>query len=320
MPVATTFATSPQSHVGSADGEGPTPRATSNSWTDVVKPAPFDYVAAESVGHALELLNGDRDARVLAGGQSLLPLLNLRLASPELVVDIGRIPELALVELDGETLVIGAGVTQADTAANPLVTDGWPLLAAAIGHIGHSQIRNQGTVCGSIAHNDPLAELPAVALTLDAEIVVASPDGDRRVPAADMFVGPFMTSVGDGELVRAVRFPPSPANSGWSINEFATRTGDFATAGIAARLSMTDGAVTEASVVMFGLGPGPQRSDVLETALVGATTPTISSDVLEQFDASIEPGDDAHASSASRRELAANLVATSIAEAWERSQ
>ena len=146
-----------------------------------MKPAPFEYVAASSVGHAVELLNDGADARILAGGQSLMPLLNLRLAAPERLVDIGRLAELASISVEGSgaatTLVVGATATQTEVATNQLVREGWPMLAEAIEHIGHVQIRNRGTVCGSLAHNDPLAELPAVALALDAEVSVAGPAG-----------------------------------------------------------------------------------------------------------------------------------------------
>lgn len=198
-----------------------------------MKPAPFTYAGARSVEHALELLGGSQDARVLAGGQSLLPLLNLRLAAPELLIDIGRIPELQTIAVGDGGLTIGAGVIQADAAADQRVQGGWPMLTAAIGHIGHPQIRNRGTVCGSLAHNDPLAELPAVAVALDATLIVRSAAGERNVPAADMFLGPFMTALEPDDLLVAVRFPPPSGTGGWSFREFATRDGDFATAGVA---------------------------------------------------------------------------------------
>lgn len=285
-----------------------------------MKPPPFDYVAARSVAHAVELLSGGLDARILAGGQSLMPLLNLRLASPELLVDIGRIPELQSITVDDGFLMIGAGVTQADAADDPLVGERWPILATAIGHIGHPQIRNRGTVCGSLAHNDPLAELPAVALALDAEVVAASRSGERIVAAADLFVGPFMTSLDPAELVVAVRFPPVRPTTGWSVCEFASRSGDFATAGVVTLVTIVDGVATDARVVLFGLGPGPQRSAVVEDAIRGSIEPILDDAALAQLAASIEPGDDVHASSATRRELASALVTRSIAEAWERSR
>lgn len=285
-----------------------------------MKPPPFEYVAARSVDHAIELLNGGPEARILAGGQSLLPLLNLRLASPEVLVDIGRIPELQAITVDDGVLVVGAGAAQADVAADRRVVDGWPMLAQAIDLIGHPQIRNRGTLCGSLAHNDPLAELPAAALALDAEVLVAGPGGVRTVAAADLFTGPFMTSVEEGELVIAARFPPLADGTGCSLCEFATRIGDFATAGVATRLTVTDGVVGDCRVVSFGLGPVAKRLSAVEDLLVGATGPALGPDALTRFDASIEPSDDVHASAATRRRLAANLVARSVAEAWERSQ
>lgn len=290
-----------------------------------MKPPPFEYVAARSVEHAVQLLNDGTDARVLAGGQSLIPLLNLRMASPERLVDIGRVVELQSIEIDDGTLMIGAGITLADAAADPLVRDGWPILTAAIEHVGHAQIRNRGTVCGSLAHNDPLAELPAVALALDAEVVLVSGNGERTVPAAELFAGPFMTTIDAGELVVAARFPAMVNGSGWSVREFASRSGDFATAGVVTRLTAVDGTVADARVVLFGLGPGPQRSAVIEQALIGSADPgpgssLLTDEVLARFDASLDPSDDVHASGAARRELAAVLVTQSVAEALERSR
>ena len=286
---------------------------------DVVKPPPFAYVAAESVDHAVELLNGPADARVLAGGQSLLPLLNLRLAAPDLVVDIGRITELRSIAVDHDgALVVGAGAAQSDVAAEPLVIGGWPLLADAIGLIGHAPIRNRGTVCGSLAHNDPLAELPAVAIALDAELVVASATGSRRVAAADFFTGPFTTAIAEGELVVECRFPPLGPGTGAAIEEVASRPGDFATAGVVSRVTVTDGVARDARVVLFGLAPSARRATEIEAAIIGSDGPSLAPSVLDRLGASIAPADDIHASAASRRELARVLVSRSLAAAWDR--
>ncbi|MEM7341877.1 MAG: xanthine dehydrogenase family protein subunit M [Actinomycetota bacterium] len=287
-----------------------------------MKPPPFDYAAATSVDHAVSLLNGGRDARVIAGGQSLMPLLNLRLAGPELVVDIGRIPDLGTVTIDPTdgALVIGANVTQAEVAAHPDVAAGWPVLVDAIRLIGHAQIRNRGTICGSLAHNDPLAELPAVAVAFNADVAVISPAGQRTVAATDLFAGPFMTTLAGGDLIVAVRFPAPRAGSTGAIREFATRTGDYATAGVVCRLDLADGAVSGARVVVFGLGSGPIRMNGVEAALVGATAPTIDDGVLAASIAALEPPDDVHASAATRTELAAVLITEAVAEAWERGQ
>lgn len=285
-----------------------------------MKPPPFDYVAAGTIDQAVDLLNGEADARVIAGGQSLMPLLNLRMAAPELIVDIGRIDALHSITVADDGLTIGAAVTQASAAEDPRIIENWPVLAEAIGLIGHPQIRNRGTVCGSLAHNDPLAELPAVALALDAVLTVIGPSGERRVAAAELFSGPFMTTLDAGELVTAASFARLTEGTGWSIREFATRTGDFATAGVVTMLRIADNIVRDARVVLFGLGSHAHRSAVLEAALAGATTPTLSDETLAAFDESIDPTDDAHASAAARRELAADLVTTSIAEAWERAR
>ncbi len=281
-----------------------------------MKPPPFNYVAAATVDHAVELLNGDTDARVIAGGQSLMPLLNLRLASPELVVDIGRIDALNTITVDGEGLTIGAAVTQAKVAGNTGVLGGWPLLVEAIGLIGHAQIRNRGTLCGSLAHNDPLAELPAVSIALDASVTVSGPNGERVVPIDDLLTGPFMTSLEPGELITSAHYPTLRAETGWAISEFATRTGDFATAGVVTRLIVEGGVARDSVVVLFGLGPGPQRSAVVEAAINGASTPSLSEAVLAQLDASIHPNDDVHATADARREFAARLATESVSEAW----
>ena len=284
-----------------------------------MKPPPFDYVAAGTVDQAVALLEGDADARVIAGGQSLMPLLNLRLASPELIVDIGRIEELHSISVDDDGLTIGAGVTQAAVSADPDVTAGWSLLADAIGLIGHAQIRNRGTLCGSLAHNDPLAELPAVALALDASVSAVSGNGRRTIPAGDLGIGPFMTSLDSGEFITAATFAPLPPATGCSIREFATRTGDFATAGVVTRLTLVRGAATNPRVVLFGLGPQAHRSSIVEAAIEGATGPVLDDDVLARFTAELSPNDDAHASASARRQLAAELIAASVAEAWERA-
>ncbi len=290
-----------------------------------MKPAPFDYVAATSVAHALDLLGGEADAKVIAGGQSLLPVLNMRLAAPELVVDIGRLDELTSVVVDDSgALVIGAAVTQADALATPEVTVGWPLLHAAISNIGHPQIRNRGTVCGSLAHNDPAAELPAAALALDATVRVATSERRRELAATELFVGPFMTSLEPNELLLGAVFPPRASASGWSFREFAHRPGDFATVGVAVELTRaaddaaTAGTIAEARVVGFGLGGTAVRLAATERALVGRSEGTVDDALLAVADDEIDPADDVHASAATRRDLTRRLLAEAVAEAWRR--
>ena len=288
-----------------------------------MKPPPFAYARPHTVGQAIDLLAGNPDARVLAGGQSLLPLLNLRLAGPDLLVDIGRVAELQAVTVGDHGLTIGAGVIQADAAADPRIRAGWPLLAAAIDHIGHPQIRNRGTVCGSLAHNDPLAELPAVAVAMDATLVARSAAGQRRIAAGEMFTGPFTTALAPAELLVAVDVPPQPPGSGWSFQEHAPRSGDFATAGVATRLTATDDGdgpvVGDARVVLIGVGPSPLRATVVEEALLGSADPAVDEGLGNRLAASLEPPDDVHGSADARRALAVELVARSVEEAWRRA-
>ncbi|MGI9616959.1 MAG: FAD binding domain-containing protein [Acidimicrobiales bacterium] len=284
-----------------------------------MKPAPFDYVAARSVDHAVELLGSDADAKIIAGGQSLLPVLNMRLAAPILVVDIGRVDELATIRIDDEgSLVVGAAITQTDALADRSVADGWPMLHTAITNIGHPQIRNRGTVCGSFAHADPAAELPAVALALDASFLVRSASGERTIPAGDMFVGPFMTALEPEDLLVAAAFPMKAADTGWAFREFATRPGDFATVGVAVRLTTSDGVAADPRVAVFGVGGAATRLPTVEQALVGTANPAIDADVGTALNGAIDPVDDVHASADTRLELTRRLLIDAVAEAWRR--
>lgn len=294
-----------------------------------MKPPPFDYIEATSVDHALDLLSGGSEAKVIAGGQSLLPVLNMRLAAPELVVDIGRLDELGTITVDDAgSLVIGAAVTQTEALAHPRLQADWPLLHAAIANIGHPQIRNRGTVCGSLAHNDPAAELPAAALTLEAIGRVAGPGGMRESTADELFVGPFMTSIEPDELLLAAVFPPHPAGSGWSFREFAHRPGDFAIAGVAVLLRRGTGdgsvegdeagVVSEARIAAFGLASTALRLPATEHVLLGRGDPSLDDGVLATIDSELDPVDDVHASGATRRDLTKRLLAEAVAEAWRR--
>ncbi len=284
-----------------------------------MKPAPFDYVAARSVEHAVELLAGGTDAKVIAGGQSLMPVLNMRLGRPELVVDIGRLDVLNHVRIsDSGALLVGATATQAQVLAHPDVNRGWPLLATAVANIGHPQIRNRGTICGSLAHNDPAAELPATAIVLDATLRIQSSRRIRTLPAEQMFVGPFMTALTPDELLVEAEFPPPPAGAGWSFREFATRPGDFATVGVAVQLVRRDGVVADARLVLFGVGGSATRAHSAEEALTGSSPSRVEDQVRAQLEAELDPADDVHASAGLRRDLAEKLTIDAIAEAWAR--
>jgi CO/xanthine dehydrogenase FAD-binding subunit len=216
-----------------------------------MKPPPFSYARPAAVHDAVRLLT-DEDTRVLAGGQSLLPLLNFRLGRPETLVDISRIRELATLEQRGDQLVIGATVTQREAERSELVRRTCPVLVEALREVGHLQTRARGTVVGSLAHADPAAELPAVAVTLDATFVAHSTRGERELPAAGFFRGPYMTALADDELLTEVRFPLG-SWSATSIREVARRQGDFALAGVVAAVRLGEGgACEELRLTAFG--------------------------------------------------------------------
>lgn len=288
-----------------------------------MKPPPFDYIAATSVDHAVALLAEDGDQRVVAGGQSLLPILNLRLGGPDRLVDIGRIPELATIEVRAgsggdDTLLLGANVTHSQLLSDDRVRDGWPLVAAAVAEIGHPAIRNRGTVGGSLAHNDPQAELPAVMLALGASVVARSPNGERRIGAAELFDGPFATVLDPDEILIAVEVPRSAR--GWSFRELALRPGDFALAGV-----VVTAAPASSRVVLFGVGPGPVSADAVGRALdaalaAGSFDPDAVVAVVTETVADLDPPDDAHGSASARRRIVTHLLNEATVEAWERAQ
>ncbi|SFO35826.1 FAD binding domain-containing protein [Amycolatopsis rubida] len=283
-----------------------------------MKPSPFDYAAPATVAEAVALLgDAEHEAKVLAGGQSLVPMLSMRLARPDVLVDITRIPGLGrCVSGDAGELRIGAAVRQAAVAADPAVRAGWPLLAAAIDRIGHPQIRHRGTVCGSLAHHDPAAELPAAAVALDARFVLAGPSGTRTVPAAEFFVATFQTALAEDELLTEVVFPAQPAGRGWAFDELARRHGDFATVGVCVLLDRIGDAAAAARVVFCGAGPVPVRLPAAEAALTGAT---LDADTLAEaarvVRAELEPPGDVHASAEYRREAAAHLLTRTVTAA-----
>ena len=276
-----------------------------------MKPAPFEYHAPESLGDVTALLaeHGD-EAKVLAGGQSLVPMLALRLTRFEHIIDLNRVAALSGVERSNGTLTIRSMTRQSavehDTAAGEAV----PLLAEAIPLIGHFQIRNRGTVGGSIAHADPASELPAVALALDAELEVAGPNGTRRVPAADFFLGTWTTSIGEDEILSAVHFPVWPGRAGFAVEEIARRSGDFALAGVVAAVELNDaGAVQRSAISFLGMAPTPVRARAAENALNGSSpTATELTEIARLAVGDTEPTADVHASAEYRQHVGAHLV------------
>ena len=240
-----------------------------------MKPAPFDYIVPATVDDAVGALADDDDAKVIAGGQSLTPLLALRLARPTVLVDVGRLP-LARIEVDAHVLEIGALVRHRVLETDPLLAREAPLLPMAARHIGHVAIRNRGTLGGSVAHADPAAELPAVLLALDADVVVQGAAGVRTVRVVDLFEGYFSTALAADDLVVSVRVPRAGAADACAFEEWAPRHGDFATAGIAVVGSFADGTCTRVRAAALGVGAVPvDLGGVLaESGVAGATAPS----------------------------------------------
>jgi CO/xanthine dehydrogenase FAD-binding subunit len=232
-----------------------------------MKPAPFEYRAPASLDEALPLL-GD-DSTVLAGGQSLVPLLNLRLARPELVVDINGVAELDFIQADEGLLRIGAMTRQVALERSELVGRRWPLLTKAVRHVGHHQIRSRGTVGGSVAHADPAAELPAALIALGARLHLRSSTGARALGASEFFLGPLYTARAPDELLVEIEVPGQPEGAGNGFAEHARTHGDFATAGAAAVIA-PGGA---AGIALFGAGPAPARAEAAERAVADGASP-----------------------------------------------
>jgi carbon-monoxide dehydrogenase medium subunit len=280
-----------------------------------VKPPPFLYVRPPSVEEALAVLasHGD-EAKVLAGGQSLIPLLNFRLARPSVLIDLGRVQGLDTITDDGGPLRIGAMVRQRTLEESPLVARSCPLLIKALHHVGHVQIRNRGTVGGSIAHADPAAELPTIAVALDAVMEAIGPEGQRTIPAQEFFEGPFTTTLRPDELLVAVVFP-STAGRRTAFVEISRRAGDFALAGVAAVLS-GDRTVAEVSLAALGVGPSATRLTAAEDAVRGHSLEAeILRDAATAAAREVSPFDDVHADATYRREAVGALVTRALAGA-----
>ena len=289
-----------------------------------MKPAWFDYYAPRSLDEALRILaDAGANGRVLAGGQSLMPMLNCRLLNPDVLVDINRIDGLNRLDDTQDGLTVGALVRHADLLHDHRVRESWPLLFEATKQVAHPAIRNRGTVCGSIAHNDPAAEHPSVLVTLDGTVVIAGAAGRRELPAEQFFTGILSNALQPGEMVVAVRYPRSPAGTGVGFVEFARRLGDFAIAGAAATLTVRDGVCERARLTIVGMGQGPVRARTAEDALTGRRLgdegDEAFADAAEKAKAAVEPADDVHASAAYRRHLAGVMAKRALATALARA-
>jgi carbon-monoxide dehydrogenase medium subunit len=273
-----------------------------------VIPAPFEYEVAESVEHAVELLGeyGD-DAKLLAGGQSLLPLLKLRFAGPSALIDLGRIEGLSYVREDGDRLAIGALTRYADLEHDETLVRSCPLLAAACGEVGDPQVRHLGTIGGACAHGDPASDVPTALVALDAELVM---NGNRTVAARDFFQGVFTTALGAQDVLTEIRVPKT--TGGFSYRKFHPRAQDWAIVGVAAVVERSNGSVGAARIALTNMGPTPVRATGVEEALVGgADAATAAQSATE----GTQPIDDPFATAEYRRHLAPILVRRAIEEA-----
>jgi carbon-monoxide dehydrogenase medium subunit len=275
-----------------------------------MKLPPFDYEAPTTVSEAVELLAEHQDeASVLAGGQSLIPLLALRLAHPAVLIDINGVDELSGVSASDGWVAIGAMTREYVAEESTALAAAVPLLAAALPLIGHEAIRSRGTIGGSLAHADPAAELPAVARALDAEFVVRGQAGTRVIPAADWFEGYLTTARQPDELLVEVRFPAASPNTGVSFQEVARRHGDFAVVGLAASLTLSDGAISDARLAFAGLSDVPMRAAAAEDLLVGERpSDSLFDEAARLATEDIDPPADLHGSSDYRKKVAGALV------------
>ena len=285
-----------------------------------MKPAKFDYHAPTTRDEALELLGQyGYDAKVLAGGQSLMPMMNLRLARPAVVVDINRVDGLSGISSDDGGMTIGAMTRQRQLERSPEVAEQFPVISAAIPHIAHFQIRNRGTIGGSLAHSDPAAEIPALCLALDAEITAASSSGERAIAASDFSLGLLTTALEPDELLTQVRLPALDGDGEWrwGFREVCRRDGDFALVGAVTLLRLDNGSVCrEARITMFAVGDAPARIPAAEDSLVGRMVDAAArAEAAALVSAAVEPGSDIHASAEYRKEVSGVMARRALEDA-----
>jgi len=276
-----------------------------------LKPAPFGYAKATSVEHAVALLGQYADARILAGGQSLIATLNMRLSAPKLLIDINGLDELRRISVAGDWLEIGALVRHAEAERSPDVARHAPLIALALPHIAHPAIRNRGTIGGSIAYADPAAELPACLLALGGELVVAGKAGRRSVKADDFFKGLFETALAPGEVLTAIRLPVARDDGRHAFAELARRHGDYALVGLAAAARADGTALRDVRLAFFGVGATAIRARTAEAAI------TIGTDPVAALARDLDPEGDVQASAAAKKHLAGVLLRRVMAQLTE---
>ena len=290
-----------------------------------MKPPPFDYYSPETLDEAVALLakfeNEDLDAKILAGGQSLMPMLSLRVARPDALVDLRKISALDYIREEGDTIAIGAMTSKSAAEDSDLIQTRQPLFHEATRYVGHRQIRNQGTVGGSFAQADPAAEYGAVAMVLGIEMKVVGPDGERTIPAKDFYVTYLTADIDSTEILTEVRLPVLKEGTGWSFQEMTRRDGDHALAGAAVTLRLDGGVCSEVRIAAFGVNAIPTRLAEAEALVTGKPPSQSSFEEAGQAgaDGLEKPLSDVHATAQYRRGLVGTLVARCLAEAVSRA-
>jgi CO/xanthine dehydrogenase FAD-binding subunit len=286
-----------------------------------MKPAAFDYIAPKSLEAAVAALTAaNGDGKVLAGGQSLMPLLNFRMARPAVVIDLMHIPGLSFIELRGDKVAIGAMTRHADLEFSELVAAKLPVMAAAMRHVAHLAIRNKGTIGGSLSHADPAAELPMLAVFYGATIKVQGPEGRRDIPAEDFFISALTNCLDAEEIVFEIDFPIPTSHTGWAFEEVARRFGDFALASIAVSFGVLDRQIADARVAVMGVADTPRRLREAEAALQGLQdSPQAAVGFAEVVCSCLTPESDIHVSAEYRKNLIGALAKKAFTTAWTRA-
>ena len=287
-----------------------------------MKPPPFDYFAADCVEAAVQALNdAGGDGKIIAGGQSLMPMLNFRLLRPAILIDINRIPDLAYVRDDGDEIRIGPLTRHRTLETSTIIATQFPVLHEAMGYVAHLAIRNRGTIGGSLSHADPAAELPMMSLLLEARLEVQSSSGRRTIEARDFFLGALTTALEEDEMLAEVRLPKLPQGAGWAFEEVARRSGDFALASVAVVITGDGETISDLRIGMMGVGETPMRATEAESILTGQRygEAAVGAAIAAIRDA-VEPNTDLHASADYRRHLVGVLARQALAKAWDRSR
>jgi carbon-monoxide dehydrogenase medium subunit len=281
-----------------------------------MKASPFQYHRPQTREELGALLTRLENAKILAGGQSLMPMMNLRVIAPDHLIDINRIPDLAGIRETAEGIEIGAMTRQADVLVSPIVRSRLPLLARALEHVGHIQTRARGTIGGSCCHLDPSAEQPAMCAVLDAEFIVSGPDGRQTIPAGEWFEGLLQSALGDQEFLEALRFKPWAKGHGYGFAEYARRHGDFAIAGGAALLEAgKDGRITRAALLSFGVESAPRRLPDAEASLIGQHIDSLDAKPAVAAARALDAMEDVQVTADYRRHLAGVLIGRALEEA-----